>query len=438
MDLIITEKYASICLNMIVKDESHIIEDTLEKLCKKIKFDYWVICDTGSTDNTPQIITDFFAKKEIQGELFYDKWENFAHNRTLALERAYNKTDLLLIFDADDEIIGNIPIPTSVLFDEYYLKIGASNETSYIRISLINNHKKFEYLSVVHEFISSKEGPLTSTILQGDYYVLSQRKGNRSLDPNKYLKDALILEKAHAEALQKNDPLFHRYAYYCANSYKDFGNFEAAIKWYKITLSQERQWNQEKYTSCLYIYYCYKSLNQEETGFYYLVESFIHDAERVECLYPLLVHYCCKNMHRIAYNYYLIVKDFFENKYLTTDMSNKLFITYDKYNFFVPYYMILIADKVKDYECVIRMYEIVFIKKQPMFEDWYIKHFFSNLQFFLHYVSKDNTEFNRLAYEYTDFLYSNNVDFSTYDFLHKDVYKNAGLNFDKYMVKKIC
>ena len=36
----------TICLNMIVKDESPIIEKTLTMLCRKIKFDYWVISDT--------------------------------------------------------------------------------------------------------------------------------------------------------------------------------------------------------------------------------------------------------------------------------------------------------------------------------------------------------------------------------------------------------
>ena len=97
MELIIREKTSTICLNMIVKNESHIIENTLEKLCKKIHFDYWVICDTGSTDNTPQIITNFFEKMSIKGELYHDEWTNFAHNRTLALQRAYKKTDLLLV-----------------------------------------------------------------------------------------------------------------------------------------------------------------------------------------------------------------------------------------------------------------------------------------------------------------------------------------------------
>jgi glycosyltransferase involved in cell wall biosynthesis len=193
MDFIITEKKATICLNMIVKNESHIIEITLEKLCKKISFDYWVICDTGSTDNTPTIIKDFFEKKGIKGELFYDEWTNFAHNRTLALQRAYTKTDLLLVFDADDEIVGNIEIPSEVLFDEYHYKFGSAFGTSYTRVLMINNHKKFEFLSVIHEFISCKEGPSKSLVIEGDYYVVSGRSGSRNLDPDKYLKDALIL-----------------------------------------------------------------------------------------------------------------------------------------------------------------------------------------------------------------------------------------------------
>ena len=335
MDLIITEKKTTICLNMIVKDEAHIIEQTLEKLCNKICFDYWVICDTGSTDLTPQIITDFFNKKNIKGELHHDEWINFAHNRTLALQRAYRKTELLLVFDADDELVGNIVMPEQVLFDEYHLKFGSPAGTTYTRVLLINNYKKFEYQSVIHEFISCLEPGSKSTVINGDYFIVSGRTGNRSLDPNKYLKDALILEKAHADALSKNDPLFHRYSYYCANSYKDCGKFEDAIKWYKITLGQENQWSQEKYTSCLYIYDCYNALNQKEIGFFYLVKAFAYDPDRVECLYPLLVHYCCENMHQVAYNYYLIVKNYYENRYLEDDISKKLFIIVDKSNFFV-------------------------------------------------------------------------------------------------------
>ena len=53
----------TLCLNMIVKDESHIIKKTLINLCEKFKFDYWVISDTGSSDNTVEIIENFFKEK---------------------------------------------------------------------------------------------------------------------------------------------------------------------------------------------------------------------------------------------------------------------------------------------------------------------------------------------------------------------------------------
>ena len=87
----------TICLNMIVKDEAHIILKTLDNLLKYIPLSYWVICDTGSTDNTKELIIDYFKNKNISGELIDDEWIDFGYNRSKALEYAYGKTDLLLI-----------------------------------------------------------------------------------------------------------------------------------------------------------------------------------------------------------------------------------------------------------------------------------------------------------------------------------------------------
>ena len=107
MDFIITEKNATICLNMIVKNEAHIIENTLEKLCTKIKFDYWVICDTGSTDDTPKMITAFFEKKGIiyyytcpsQAILYYDVKGIINHYDGVLSEIPENK-EWVWIFDS--------------------------------------------------------------------------------------------------------------------------------------------------------------------------------------------------------------------------------------------------------------------------------------------------------------------------------------------------
>jgi beta-1,4-mannosyl-glycoprotein beta-1,4-N-acetylglucosaminyltransferase len=423
---------ATICLNMIVKNESHIIERTLKNLCDKINFDYWVISDTGSTDNTPEIIENFFKSKNINGELHHNEWKNFAHNRTIALEQAYNKTDLLLIFDADDELHGDFKVPTEVNYDQYHLQFGDENGVHYKRVLLINNRKRFKYLSVVHEFITCCEANSKDTLIEGNYYVVSGRSGSRNKNPNKYLDDAKILEEAHKEALLTNDPLHLRYAFYCANSYKDSGKHEDAIKWYKITLAQNN-WSQEKYMSCYYIYECYNKLDQQQLGFYYLVEGFKYDTERMECLYPLLVHYCCNNMNNVAYNYYLIVKDFYEKKYINMSLTDKLFLDINKYNFFVPYYMILIADKTQNFDTVIRMYEIIFEKRCKMFETWWIKNLLYNIQFFFKYASEP--EFVVKANNYIKFLYDNKVQLSSFTFLRD--YDKYGINLDYIFPKKI-
>jgi len=430
----------TVCLNMIVKNEAHIIRRTLEMLLTKVRFDYWVICDTGSTDSTREIIREFFSSSSssssskgvnIPGELHCDEWVNFAHNRTKALEYAFNKTDLLLVFDADDEIHGTIVLPSAVSYDEYHLKFGAPNTggMTYTRTLLINNRKRFKYLSVVHEFISCME-PSTNEqarlcVLDGDYFVVSGRSGARNQDPDKYLKDALLLEKAHAEAIAQGDDLHKRYAFYCANSYRDCGRREDAIRWYKITLTQDN-WAQEKYVSCLYIYECYEALGQKEHGFFYLVKAFSYDLERVECLYPLIVHYCCEGMNEVAHNYYRVVeKQFLQNGWNET--SGKLFLHTDKADFFVPYYMIIVADRVGDRACGIRMYETVFKRKHRVLSTWHLRNLMFNLRFFIGHVGQDALgAFAALTNGYLQFIRENGVPLSTFDEVVKD------FNYDKY------
>jgi glycosyltransferase involved in cell wall biosynthesis len=173
---------------MIVKDESHVIKKTLENLVDQITFSYWVICDTGSTDNTREIITDFFKEKGIPGELLQHEWQDFGHNRTLALRGAFKKADYIFIFDADDTIHGNLRIPSKLDKDFYKLKFG-SNFT-YYRPLLVTAQKPTKFVGVLHEYISLDNAQPSETIIEGDYYIESGKKGNRSKDPDKYYKDA--------------------------------------------------------------------------------------------------------------------------------------------------------------------------------------------------------------------------------------------------------
>ena len=84
---------------MIVKNESRIITRLLKSVLPII--DTYVICDTGSTDGTPQIITDFFTTHGITGEVITEPFRNFGYNRTFALKAARGKATYALLLDAD-------------------------------------------------------------------------------------------------------------------------------------------------------------------------------------------------------------------------------------------------------------------------------------------------------------------------------------------------
>jgi GR25 family glycosyltransferase involved in LPS biosynthesis len=372
----------TICLNMIVKNEAHLIVDSLTKLTKKISFDYWVISDTGSTDGTQELIRTFFQQLGIPGELVEHEWQDFGYNRSKALESAYCKTDYLLVFDADDELCGPFTMPF-LKADGYKLNFGDENGISYSRVQIVNNRKKWCYKGVLHEYIECLDPVCKYENLDGIYYIVSGKRGARSLDPQKYYKDALVLERAHAKALAEKDDLYIRYAFYCANSYKDCDRHEEAIKWYKITLSQTN-WTQEKYIACLRIFENSLKLNKMEEGLYYLVESFKYDNTRVECVYHLVKHYCSEKMPEIAKMYYSMVKTWYETKFLSTiDFSNFLFIVPTIYNFYLPYHMIIVYAQLNLFTEGLIHFRIVFNKKNVECGEWYINNLLHNFNLYI-------------------------------------------------------
>lgn len=232
------------CLLMIVKDEAHVITQTLDILHKYI--DYWIICDTGSTDGTQDLIKNYFDEKKIPGELFQHEWVNFGHNRTLAFECAYNKSKYVFVFDADDLIHGNFIINKNLNADAYTLKFG--QVYTYSRPQIFKNSLKWRYRGVLHEFADciTKKNCLY-IFMDGDYHVESRRLGSRNTDPDKYLKDANTLLKAIEE--NKDPDLKARYLFYLAQSFRDYKDYPNAIKYY-MQRADYGDWPEEAYYSC--------------------------------------------------------------------------------------------------------------------------------------------------------------------------------------------
>lgn len=413
----------TILLNMIVKNEAHIIEKTLKVLCSKIKFDYWVISDTGSTDATREIITTFFEKQGIKGELFNDEWKDFGHNRTVALEHAYNKSDLLFVFDADDDLVGTFEIPDT-LTDSYHLRFGSGYDISYWRICMVNNRKKWRYIGVLHEYIECLEKPVKNLFVQGDYYVHHGVIGGRSTDPLKYSKDAAILEKAFKQ-LPEDDPLRNRYAFYCANSYKDASDPDRAIVWYKIAISISGGWVQEKYKACMLVHDMYKRKNKQEEALFYALESHRYDPERIEGIYKLVEYYCSKEMNTVALGFYNLIERWYEDTYIKVGsaLTDKLFADIMEYDFFLPYFMIIVSERVKKLDIGVKMYEFVF-KKKKIGPVWHMNNLLANFQFFIDHIAKNKKgagKFFEQTKAYLVVLENNNFDVP--DVFYKSLFK---------------
>jgi len=232
-------------LCMIVKDESHIIHEVLQ--CVKDLIDTFVIVDTGSKDNTIQIIRNFFDIHDIQGEVLEREWKGFGPSRSEALKLCDGKMDYILMIDADDLIV----YPTGFkdllnkIFEEHNpnalnINIKRGN-IDYQRTQLFKANDDWRYVGVLHEYPTNGKPENKMAILPNDIYMVGRTLGNRSLqDGNKYLRDAETLLKE-----VEKDPENDRNVFYLAQSYRDGGNHPEAIKWYKKRYEMGR-WKEEQ------------------------------------------------------------------------------------------------------------------------------------------------------------------------------------------------
>jgi glycosyltransferase involved in cell wall biosynthesis len=237
---------------MIVKDEAPVIARCLASV--RALIDYWIIIDTGSTDDTPDVVRR--ALNDIPGELHQRPWVDFAHNRSEALSLARARGDYTLIIDADDvlELPPGFKMP-HLKADSYTVEI-RNQERRLWRPQLVRNTLPWRYEGVLHEFLSYASEPDKRRIfpeensqkrLPGVRIRMSEEGARRRSSASvRYRRDATVLECALAT---ETDPfLVARYKFYLAQSYLDAGNKEKALGAY-----QERAtlgfWDQEVFIS---------------------------------------------------------------------------------------------------------------------------------------------------------------------------------------------
>jgi glycosyltransferase involved in cell wall biosynthesis len=237
-------------LCMIVKDESHIIHEVLESTLALI--DTYMILDTGSTDNTIEIITEFYKKTSIQGEVVKSDWKGFGPSRSEALKLCDGKMDYILMIDADDLMVFPVECKTflSGVLEQHspngcivQIRRGTIN---YARTQIFKANDDWRYVGVLHEYPTNDKPDNKMIRLPGEIYMVGRTMGNRSnQEGNKYLRDAETLLAEH-----KKDPENERTVFYLAQSYRDGGNLPEAIKWYKHRVEMGK-WKEEQCVSAM-------------------------------------------------------------------------------------------------------------------------------------------------------------------------------------------
>ena len=244
----------TVTLCMIVKDETHIIEQCLRSMVKHI--DRYDITDTGATDGTQDLIKKVMDESGIPGEIHQSDWKGFGDHagqmgsRTESLINAKkNGADYAWVIDADDYVDGNFSYPEPMDADAYSLQIGR-DDFVWWRNQIFNLKHNWKYVGILHEYATCEVPPdkIINTKLNGDYRIFARTEGNRNIGitpKEKYTRDAETILSA-----LKDEPGNERYHFYLAQSYFDSQQWEKAAEAYQTRVDMGG-WPEEVYYSML-------------------------------------------------------------------------------------------------------------------------------------------------------------------------------------------
>ena len=275
----------TVCAALILKNESKIIARCLKSI--KPYIDYWVICDTGSTDETEEIVEKELSG--ISGELHDTPWENFGHNRTELIKLCKGKADYALLIDADETLIVNNPeFKDGLTSDAYMTKF--TGDMDWRLKKLVSLNIDWHFKGVTHEHIDSAEH--FSEEHTEDIYFDNFADGSRR--PMKFEEDIKLLEEGI-----KNEPDNSRYMFYLAQSYFDLKNWEKAREHYEQRMCCGG-WIDEVYLAAYKRAICIGIIEDR-----FPIEEFsaAHqiDPSRFEAIYEIISFFRKKGHYDIAY-----------------------------------------------------------------------------------------------------------------------------------------
>ncbi|MGE6378352.1 tetratricopeptide repeat-containing glycosyltransferase family 2 protein [Peribacillus muralis] len=265
----------TISLCMIVRNE----EESLERCLTSVKgiADEIIIVDTGSTDRTKEIATQFTDR------VFDFAWiDDFAAARNYAFSKATK--NYILWLDADDiikekdrllfiQLKKKLSLDVDSVTMHYYLAFDeVGNVTSKLkRNRLVRRECNFQWIGAVHEFLAVYGNIKSSEI--GITHSKNKAYTDRNLQI--YIKQE-----------QEGKTFTSRDLYYFANELHDHTHYRKAIKYFEQFLGGKQGWIEDNIQACLKMGDCYAKLNNKDKQIESICLTLLYDKPRAE--------FCCK------------------------------------------------------------------------------------------------------------------------------------------------
>jgi glycosyltransferase involved in cell wall biosynthesis len=212
---------ARLVLTQIMKNEAHVITRMLNSIRPIV--DIICLVDTGSTDNTIEVVKNWGEQNKIETHVFERAFDNFENSRNYSIEMAREITagrgnDFWGFWLDADEMIEILPnFNKNNINKDLYMFNTYINVMKYTRNECYKLDKPFRFYGPVHEFIVCDEKNITSGLMDGLNVRVQMDGGSwKGNIPEKYKSHAHVLEK-YIDA-NRQDP---RWIFYTAQSYHD-------------------------------------------------------------------------------------------------------------------------------------------------------------------------------------------------------------------------
>ena len=284
---------------IMIKNEERIIKRCIERALSIA--DAICISDTGSTDNTVNLLTEYLPTVSCPTKLVGHDWKNFGHNRTLSFlaAQAFCKelgwdADMTygLAIDADMNFVVTPKFDKTSLTANGYRINQKTPGVEYYNTRFMNLGYPWKCTGVTHEYWDGAETESLDTVYIDDI-------GDGGCKDDKFERDERLLRKGLEE-----DPTNVRYMFYLAQTLKDLKKLDESIEFYKKRIDAGG-WYEEVWYSMYQISRLYYELNKLPEMEYWALRAYEFNKNRSENLYFLTRVFREKSEHYKAWYYML-------------------------------------------------------------------------------------------------------------------------------------